>query len=700
MRTIIPIIALSLCLTTAAAQEVKRDTLAPAVLTEDIRKPDRRTRTGIFKIEGNDFDFKAVMNTPDLIKTIQMIPGVTSGNEMTSGMIVRGGTGRDNLLLLDKVPIYQPAHFLGIFSVINTDMIKRADFYKGGYPAEFGGRASSVLDISTKEGDMTELKGSYSAGLTDGRFQIEGPMKKGKSSYNISLRQSWIEAWLRPVLYFTNTEPSYYSNSYTTLGNYSFTDLNSKFTWIISERDKVSLNTFLSYDFMSRAEKFGKSQSKDGHRWGNATVSAGWEHNTDNGTGVSSVLYVSDGFCNVFDNRKDFSANTMEKERAISNTLDIGIRTTARKTIGDRHNIIYGGSSSFRVFSPYTEYKRYELKASGITGNIESSKYTQGRNAFEAALYIEDEICIAPWLTAGVGARYILYAVKGKVYNKFEPRAALSINVMESLSFKLSYSRMNQFEHLITSSTTEIPGNFWMPSTRYTKPSKADQIALEIDWRPDRIWYFNISGYIKKMEDIYEYVGQNTMTPYYEGWENRLCEGEGLGYGSELYAEFRKGKWDLSAGYTLSWSLRHFEALYKGWFPDRYDNRHRLVLNAIFKADRLIDIYSTWTYRSGNRWTLHSHYYNTSTNGDGIVQPSSPYNFQFPDYHRLDLGINFKGKTRRRGNGYIVGFSVYNLYGRKNPLYAETIKNSYNKMEIVLTSVFPCLPSFRYTQKF
>ena len=278
------------------------EVLDSVVVTDYRPRSDKKTQTSMIKIDRKDFKFKAVLSTPDVIKTLQMLPGVTPGNEMSSTMNVRGGTGNDNLYLMDNVPLYQSGHFLGIFSVFNTDMVESVDFYKGGFPAQFGGRASSVVDVRMKDGDMREQHGLFSIGVTDGRFQIGGPIKKDVLSYNVAIRYSWVEAFLRPILKAVYVPDVSYSNDYTRDGHYGFADLNAKFTWLRSSRDKITFNTYLGFDYMSYIDSdrkqiggsstYEKSIYKDANRWGNALLSAVWERDLSEKRKVVSTYYV------------------------------------------------------------------------------------------------------------------------------------------------------------------------------------------------------------------------------------------------------------------------------------------------------------------------------------------------------------------------------------------------------------------------
>lgn len=713
-RFMVTYMMLFICCIILPAQN--HEQLDSVVVTDYRPRAQKKTQTAMMKIDRKDFKFKSVLSTPDVIKTLQMLPGVTPGNEMSSTMNVRGGTGNDNLYLMDNVPIYQSGHFLGLFSVFNTDMVESVDFYKGGFPARFGGRASSVVDVRMKDGNMQEHRGSFSLGITDGRFQMEGPIKKGVLSYNVAVRHSWVEAFLRPILNAVSTPDVSYSNDYTKEGHYAFTDLNAKFTWAKSSRDKITFNTYVGFDFMSfndfsrsrndiyigggTSYEQSKDSYKDANRWGNLLMSAIWERDLSDKRKMTSTYYVTDGYYHAL--REDISEFTIRDkaykeyslESNISSVLDIGAKIDFSDKSFGRHDLNYGASVVYHLFSPIAfthDYMENKEK-----GRYDEEEATAGRNYHspELAIYAEDEFAISPYIYLNAGLRYMLFITKNKAYNTVEPRFALSYNPSRKLSLKLAYSEMSQPVHQLESFKTESPGSFWMPATANMEPIHARLASAETEWRPNRHFLLDFACFWKTMDHLYEYTGNRTL-PSPAAWENEFTEGKGRSYGFEFYGEFQNERWEISTAYTLSWSQRYFEAFYHDWYRDRYDNRHNIVINGIYKAHQLIDMYVTWTLRSGNRYTIPLY-------GDQYYQGESlyPNNFQMPTYHRLDAGINFRARTAKKGRDYIVTFAVYNLYGRKNPFYLTLTEDVYNRPAIKMTSIFPILPTIRYSMYF
>ena len=702
-RTIITYMMLFISCIIASAQN--HETIDSVVVTDYRPRADKKTQTSMMKIDRKDFRFKAVMGTPDVIKTLQMLPGVTPGNEMSSTINVRGGTGNDNLYLLDNVPLYQSGHFLGLFSVFNTDMIEWVDFYKGGFPAQFGGRASSVVDVKMKDGDMHGQHGSFSLGMTDGRFQIEGPIKEGVLSYNVAVRYGWVEAFVRPLLKAIYVPNVSYSNDYTRDGHYGFSDLNAKFTWKKSSRDKITFNTYLGFDYMSfmDSEKnalgggssdYLKTVFKDANRWGNALLSAVWERDFSQSRKMKSTFYFSDGYYNAFheDLNKFSDYKSYDLESNVSNIADVGAKIHFSDKTFSRHYLNYGASAVYHLFSPVALEHSY-TQVGSVRSNEAKVSYGCHYHSPEIALYAEDEFTLSPHIFLNAGLRYMLFVTKGQTYNSLEPRLALSYDPNRTLSAKVSYSEMTQPVHQVESFKTERPGSFWMPATAAMKPIRSRIVSAETEWRPNHHVLFNVAGFWKGMSHLYEYTGNNNL-PSPAAWETEFTEGKGRSFGLEFYGEFQSEKWDVSTAYTLSWSQRRFEAFYSGWYRDRYDNRHNLVINGVYKAHPLVDIYATWILRSGNRYTIPLYGYYMGT------ESLYPNNFQLPAYHRLDVGIDFRAVSARKGRDYIVTFAVYNLYGRKNPFYISIVEDVYRRPTIKMTSIFPILPSVRYTLYF
>lgn len=682
----------------------KRDTIASSVIT-GLRS--RITMMGHSHIPEKMFQARAVMSTSDLIKTLQTFPGVSPGTEMTSGLYVRGGTGADNLYMIDDVPLYQSGHFLGLYSSFNTDIINYVDFYKGPFPAKYSGRISSVVNAGIAEGNLTETKGQFSLAPTDGRFQVEGPMKKKGSSYNVALRLGWIEAFLRPLLNFMEVKDSYYSNENTRDGNYGFSDLNAKFCWRPTGMDKVSLNLYGGYDLMSL--NYGQGVRETSH-WGNAMMSVRWDHSGYGNLDFDLTTYFTDGFCDLIERTESNSTegdvlSTKTRESNSSNFGNFGTKFNVRQNFG-WNRIGYGANLALTVASPARRRTKETLFKKG-NAEKESITFNSTRTSFTTAIYIEDEMRPVEWFTAKAGLNLTSYAVRQAFYPSLEPRVLVIFKPGGLFSINASYSRMSQGEHLVSSSVIDMPGNFWMPMTAYHKPLKSDQVTFEMQLNKVGVWRLNVGGYYKTMKNLYEYVGKESYIPPVDAWESSYIGGLGRSYGMECSFDLTRKKLDLAASYTLSWTQRNFKEFWDGWYSDRFDNRHKFNLNLVWHLHSLIDVYANWSYRSGNRLNIPSHYsgHLVERNGNmvlsySLVTSGEPNRFKMPDYHRLDVGIDFSAKNARKGRDYCVSLGIYNLYARKNPMYVKFDIDVYGKPQLIYTSIYPIIPTIRYSLHF
>lgn len=667
----------------------RQDTISPSIV---YGIKERTLLMGHSYIPGKLFQARAVMTTPDLIKTLQTLPGVAPGTEMTSGLYVRGGTGADNLYLMDNVPLYQSGHFYGLYSAFNTDVISHVDFYKGPFPAKYSGKISSVVDVSLADGDTTRTRGSFSVGITEGRVQVEGPMKKKGSSFNVAARIGWIEALLRPAINLYTLDDSYYVNDYTRDGNYAFGDFNGKFTWHPTASDKVSASFYVGHDMLILKEVRPDKKSSN---WGNVLASAAWTHSPSDESGFELVTYVSDGYCVLSDTEKYVSPKSsyVRTETNRSNLTNVGARMDAFRKYG-WNNLGFGGSFHSLISRPYSIVKT-KKKPAGGKAEVTATYHDDNRFSLSADVYCEDEMKPAEWFTGKVGLNLNFHAVPHKIYPSVEPRVSAAFRAGDVFSFNLAYSRMSQGEHLVSSSIIDMPGNYWMPVTAKRKPLTSDIFTAEIAFGGRSTCKFSVAGYYKWMRGIYEYFGSPRFIPPVDAWNNSFEEGRGRSYGLESYFELAIPRLDLSASYTLSWTERYFEAFWRDWFPDRFDNRHKFNLNLVWHMHALIDFYANWTYRTGNRFTLQTHYPDY-----GTFSSTGLNNFQMPDYHRLDIGFDFNAVTLRKGRHYCVGLGVYNLYGRKNPVYAEITTDVYNRPQLVYTSLYPIIPMLRYSMYF
>ena len=704
--------------------EEQHDTINESIVTAQTSKELNTTQTGFQKLDKIVFERGyAMFSSPDVIKAIQQLPGVASGTELLSGMYVRGGDGSDNLYLLDGVPLYQVSHLGGIFSSFNTDVLESLDFYKSGFPARYGGRMSSVVDVKTKDGDFREYHGLASIGLLDGRLQFEGPIIKDKTSFNIGLRRSWLDVLTVPATYIISDLEDVKLRL-----KYAFWDLNANLTHKFSDENKLTLRIYGGRD----KAKFGQARDHKyfegeedlsgsmydfewGLGWGNFVTSLNWDYRFNPSHEMSAKVYFSRygslfSMYDYYEYRGDdgkVEHYSISDNRNSSQTSDIGFRVDFSYRPNASHHIRYGTLLQYHFYSPEHSIYNYAQAYSTVTNNEEKS-YSNHAESFEPAVYIEDEMTLTDWFTANVGLRYSSVWAQNRMYHNIQPRAALRFAVGDNTSIKMSYSEMAQNNHLVSSNYLSLPTSFWMPSTDKIAPSKSRQLSAGVYFNLPHNIKFNVEGYGKTMDNLLEFRGKWGIYPPIHLWEESLVVGKGRSWGVESELSWADSKTSLTAYYTLSWSQRFFEDFYQFWYKDRNDNRHKLTLTGTRRIGKKFEVYASWNYHSGGWMTSQSQ---AIWEGEVGKWPemffSYPNNLQVPDYHRLDLGCNFH-KTTKRGNESIWNLSFYNAYCRINPIIAY-VAERYDFTEENLAGfnfvgqafgIIPIIPSFSYTLKF
>lgn len=742
------ILAVLLSLTTAISataqnrqNEVKEmfDTLNTSRISADkAKRNDNSTQTGLIRLDSHTINPGfAVFGTPDVIKVLQALPGVATGTELMSGLYVHGGDGSDNLFLLDGVPLYQVSHFGGLFSSFNTDLIDNLDFYKSGFPARYGGRMSSVVDVSTKEGDMNEYHGSFSIGLIDGHLQMEGPIVPGKTSFNVGLRRSWMDLVTTPILWIVNNREDMRDEEKVKAG-YQMYDFNLKLTHYFSEDSKLNFNFYNGRDKLKiwfsekeldelyeNGSKYiydddyniiGENKLIESHSgwdkyggsvaWGNQTASLRWDKKfsdklesdiTAFTTRSNSTILVSiDSWSWDWSQGKD--THYITEDTNISKIFDIGAKANLNWRPTSMHHVRFGTDIQSHSYAP-NRNTLTEKQVSGKESNSASESEGMTFTGFEASLFAEDELALSNNFSCNFGLRGSIYSSPGKARLSLEPRAALKFQLSQDVSFKLSYAEMSQFSHLVSCTYVDLPTNCWMPSTSKIAPMKSKQLAGGIYTWLSPFVKLNVEGWYKTMEHMLEYAGTNVIFPSLTSWETDFSEGRGRSYGAEVELGYDNGKTNLTGYYTLSWSERNFPDFYYGWYRDRNDNRHKLTLMATRRFGKGFEGYASWNYHTGNRVTFASHV----EVKDGYITTSDlfdqPNNTKLPDYHRLDLGLNFKKQTKK-GNERTWNVSIYNVYNRMNAILAYLDVNGDEEVVGRAVGVVPIIPTVSYSIKF
>ena len=689
------------------------------------------TQMGALEINQQTIRSTPVMfGEADIIKTLQLTPGVSAGTEGTAGMYVRGGNVDENLFLIDGNPVYQINHIGGIFSAFNPEAISGMDFFKSGFPSRYGGRLSSVVDVHTKEGNMKEYHGSASIGLISGNLNFEGPIIKDRTSFNIGLRRTWLDVLSAPAVAIANKITK--KDGTRLRARYAFHDLNLKVNHIFNDRSRMYLSLYNGNDVLKGGSTDFPDQDSDNNynydsdvslRWGNIMATAGWTYVFNNRlfgkvsgvfTRYHSRLRNTEHDVVGNEGDEDYSDSFRENETNTGIT-DFGLRTSFDYLPASAHHIRFGGDYLVHRFHP--EYNRSVAYEKNEETSVEIGQEFANDLLWghEAGVYAEDDWTLSSAVRLNAGLRFSLFNVQGKTYTGLEPRVSLRWLLDDNLSFKASYSRMNQYVHLISNSFISLPTDAWMPVTRKLKPLISDQVSAGFYYNLNKEYNFSVEGYYKTLDNLLEYRDGHTFTPSFVNWEDKLTAGEGRSYGAEFMVRKETGRTTGWVGYGLSWSDRQFDELNQGArYPARFDNRHKLNIVVMHKISPKVELSAAWSYASGNHVTLSlENYYENGTgsptNNDnhyvGASESIDYYegrnNYQLPAYHRLDLGIKIY-RPKKKGRMGIWTVSIYNVYSRMNPFMIyksdKTVPDpgsSYGKNVPVFKTIgiMPIIPS-------
>ncbi len=655
----------------------------------------------------------AFLGETDILKVLQLMPGIQSGGEGSSGLYVRGGGPDQNLILLDGVPVYNASHLFGFFSVFNADAINNVELLKGGFPARYGGRVSSVIDINMKEGNMQKFHGEGAVGIVSAKMTFEGPVWKDRTSFIVSARRTYIDVLAAPfIARMSRDEPGL-----DVRGGYYFYDLTAKINHRLTAKDRIYLSAYMGTDkFWVNVDEEDKSydrtyltNNQSGLSWGNITAAFRWNRTVTNKLFVNTTLTYSRYRMDIFYKRKETETIGQHKEQTYyggdyrSGITDWSGRAAFDYLPSPDHYIRFGADLIYHTFNP------------GALGSVsESIPFSFGGNkiyTYESGLYAEDDIRLTDRLKANVGLHWSAFRVRGKFYNALQPRVSARYLLTDELSAKASYSRMAQYVHLLTNSNLGLPTDLWVPTTDLLDPQFSDQAAIGLVHNFKGAYELSVEGYYKTMRNVIEYKEGASVFDVHNEWEDKVLQGEGRSYGVELFAQKKTGSFTGWLGYTLSWSDRQFEALNQGRrFNYKYDRRHDISIVMMKKFGKRIEVSGTWVFGSGACITIPV----------GVIKANNPFNlmqqsdfrqygerngYRMPPYHRLDLSVSFNKKKRWGERSWIVG--VFNAYNRKNPYYIDIEeKNRYGpqgrvtQLQYMQYSLFPIIPSVSYRFKF
>lgn len=657
----------------------------------------------------------ALLGEVDIIKALQLLPGVQSGGEGTTGFYVRGGSPDQNLILLDGVPVYNASHLFGFFSVFNADAIKNVKLTKGGFPARHGGRLSSVLEIDLKEGNMKEFHGEGSIGLISSKLTLEGPIVKDKTSFMLSGRRTYYDLITAPIIK-SQTDGE-------TKAGYYFYDVNAKVNHIFSRKDRLyisyyggndkfySENNYKNSDYYSGNSYENKDQSQ--LKWGNHTGSIRWNHLfSDKLFGNLTATYTQYRFSIGYDDYyKETSPTGQVSEESnafeyFSFIRDYGLRYDMDYSISTNHTLRFGGNYTYHTFKPGVAQFSEEYSNTSIDSVLNLSNPIYANDMYA---YVEDDWRISNRWRMNYGLHYSYYFTNEAGYNSLQPRISARYLINDTWAIKGSFATMTQYVHLLSNSGIGLPTDLWVSSTDNVKPQQSQQIAFGTTKNiQGKMYELSFETYYKAMQNLIEYKEGASFISTTD-WENTVeTDGKGDAYGFEFLVRKNQGKTTGWIGYTLAWTNRQFDNLNGGkQYPYKYDRRHDLSIVLNHKFNDQIDVGATWVYGSGNTFTAPvANFYLANDIGDfnsgaGIFTRYSDRNaLRMPAYHRLDLGVNFR-KQKKWGER-IWNVSIYNVYSRKNPyyLYISNEGGSGNDKVVKQVSLFPIIPSVSYIFSF
>lgn len=656
----------------------------------------------------------------DVLKAIQLLPGVQNGSEGSAGMYVRGGGPDENLLLLDGVPVYNVNHMMGFFSVFNPDALKNVTLYKGSFPARFGGRLSSVVDIRMKEGDMQQYHGNVSVGLISSKLNFEGPIVKDKLSFNLSFRRTYSDLLMKPALWIARHAEKDMSKL---KAGYYFYDFNGKLNWKISDKDRLYLSFYSGDDAIYFGVKYRDYAYENvkytdnmglNWKWGNKVSALRWNH-------VMSQQLFMDASVNYTQYRHNLGMEIKEEANYPNyNTLVFneynmayksGINDLTAKVDFDytplpNHEIRFGGSYTYHQFRPEVQ----SLKITDGDFNVDTIVGSSNVFAHETALYVEDNMTLGDIFRVNAGVHYSTFTVEGKTYQSVQPRLSTSVMLASNLSLKAGYAYMTQYVHLLSNSSLSLPTDLWVPVTKNIVPMNAHQVSLGAFYELPRLFDISLEGYYKVMDNLLEYRDGASFFGSSETWENKVCLGKGWAYGVEFLVQRSFGKTTGWVGYTWAHAKRQFDregmTINEGKvFPAKYDRRHDLSITVQHKFNDRFDLSGTWVFSSGNCGTLGTQIYEGLPDWDYIpyIQALERNNFRMGNYHRLDISMNFH-KQKKHGIR-TWNLSVYNAYNHNNPFLVYTSygfdeNTGQEKKVLMQASLFPMIPSVSYSFKF
>lgn len=653
--------------------------------TNDPSEKINRVEMGVDKISMIEAKrLPAIFGEVDIIKVLQLKPGVKSGGEGTAGFFVRGGSSDQNLILVDRSPVYNPNHLFGFFSVFNSDAVKNVTLYKSGFPSQFGGRLSSVLDVEMKKSQADSFEIIGGIGLLASRLSINVPIVKKKLSLFVAGRRTYLDVITNGL-----NELNKDNEDYDVIPAYFFYDFNSSLNYDINQKNKLSLTGYFGNDVF----KFSQGSFEAKLLWGNRSVTFDWNH-IYNSRLKSSTAYVISGY--LYRINSGFSQTSASLGSRI---WDQALLNDWTYFINGKHLLKFGVSGI---------YHRFTVGEFGFSSDFTDIKNGRKIEAGEMGAYVSHAWSINSKLELQSGFRNSTFTTKNKTYNGLEPRLALKYSLLTNTAIKASYARMYQYLHLVTNSGASLPTDIWYPSEEGVKPQSSDQVSLGLHQAvAHNAFFVSIEGYYKWIKNAIDFKDGAQLFAN-TNLNKEFVFGKGWAYGVEAYIEKKKGRTTGWIGYTLAWTWRQFDKINYGIaFHPRYDRRHDISIVVMHKLNARVSVSATWVYGTGNYATIAGGRFAFQDVLGSQISATPEYlrrnDFQMPATHRLDLGLVLKLKTKKADSD--LTFSLYNAYSRRNPFfvyYKEDLDANKNVVgyKPTLVSLFPILPAITYNFKF
>ena len=686
----------------------------------------------------------SILGEADVLKTLQLMPGVQAGMEGFAGMYVRGGTPDQNLVMLDGNPVYNADHLLGIFSVFTPEAVKNVTLSKGSFPARYGGRLSSVVDVRTNDGDMKNYHGTFSLGLLTAKLHVEGPIKKDRTSFSVSARVTptvLLPKGIKDEDEWANGNQSTFKDIYHY--NYYFYDVNAKLHHKFNHRSRLFIGFYHGKDHFradneSYTEKYENPNEHQSYyackarlNWGNLIGYARWNYVFNQklfGNFTLSYNRYSMSLNERTEDATEYLGQPYDYEQFgsefRSGIRDWSVRADFDYTPSPRHHARFGGEFIHHVFTPGVSTSHIETTDEGIAAQDSTYRTSTSRpqRGMEVSVYAEDNWDVTDRLSLNLGARLALFHTQSKTYLSAQPRLSARYDLERGFAAKAAYSCMSQYVHLLSSTPLSMPTDLWVPITKDIRPMYANQYSVGGYYTGLKGWEFSLEGYYKQMNHVLEYQDGVSFFGTSTNWEDKVEMGEGRSYGLEVMAQRTVGRTTGWLSYTLAKSERRFKNgnINQGrWFPHKYDRRHSVNLCVNHTFNNRIDVGASWIFYTGGclsvpeRSTILIKPDGTTMGGDYIPARN---NYRLPATHRLNLGVNFHKKTKHGMRTWNI--SLYNAYNAMNPnvVFYERQEGTHllyqnpdgsfreeitpDKITIKKWTLLPCIPSVTYTYRF